>query len=921
MRTLRLLAVLVTLFLPGALSYAQSESCGDIVIPAGYYDEESEEERQPIVNCANPFDRTGTITDFRINATTVTNDDERIISDTGLVDYGFEGENFYRTWATIYRHSGSDYVLMDTDFNPPTDEEIKAAILEYFEGNAAQAAFYTQIYFSPDQYSYFFVDGNPFDPITDAQEDQYVYNVFENVEDYIRSNARSPRLPLLPGTYTVVQVTDDSPPSESRIEPKEKRWFSWLVPTAYAALITDTVTFTLVTETPPEPTGASNVFFLPGIMGSRLYEESDVCAESGDSLQKQRWISTSECDQLRMVTNVTGASVNNLYTYVGKFGLADAPLLPDIYASFVQTLEQLKESNTIQDFSVAPYDWRLNLNSILRSKLQDDGRVTTNMPVEFTESYLYRELERLASQSLSGKVTIVAHSNGGMVAKQLLLELERLDDPLLKKVDNLILVAVPQVGTPDAVWALLHGTELGYGLVMSNEVSRQLLNTMPFAHHLLPNDNYFSGSGVSVSTPVISFDEGELTSAWRNQYGDINNRTELHQFLDKNSGRVSPEVEDLLTPEIVDPVLLDYAEVIESLHGNWTPPSGLSVYQIAGTGLDTPSGITYFTDQECINRSIFALFRCAEYRSKLGYRVNTVIDGDATVVTPSAVALQEVASTSRWWLNLNTYNASVIGSSDHKNIFEVEDIRKFISDIVQNNATSNYGFIASNPPDFSNLVKDRLIFQLHSPLDLVVETEGGVISSSTITAEGSFYRRFGELQYISVPANAKQVIVKLRGLAQGSFTLDVETARNGEPQSRKTFSALPTSTSTQAVIALGEVANLSEATLAVDYDGNGVTDVVYTEEGEVVEASYETLKTAINNLPLKSIFKTPLLITASLAERYSLNANYKQVFERLEKTALTALKGQVTLLEKKKLISKSQREELMSIITILINRL
>jgi len=55
MSVLRAIAVLIFLLLPGAVSYAQSETCGDIVVPAGYYDEESEEERQPIEDCTNPF--------------------------------------------------------------------------------------------------------------------------------------------------------------------------------------------------------------------------------------------------------------------------------------------------------------------------------------------------------------------------------------------------------------------------------------------------------------------------------------------------------------------------------------------------------------------------------------------------------------------------------------------------------------------------------------------------------------------------------------------------------------------------------------------------------------------------------------------------------------------------------------------------
>ena len=79
------------------------------------------------------------------------------------------------------------------------------------------------------------------------------------------------------------------------------------------------------------------------------------------------------------------------------------------------------------------------------------------------------------------------------------------------------------------------------------------------------------------------------------------------------------------------------------------------VYQIAGTGIETPSAIEYFTDQRCIEKSIL-LFKCVRYEPKLGYRVEHVVDGDGTVVVPSALSLGEAENVENWWLDLKSYD-------------------------------------------------------------------------------------------------------------------------------------------------------------------------------------------------------------------------------------------------------------------------
>ena len=76
--------------------------------------------------------------------------------------------------------------------------------------------------------------------------------------------------------------------------------------------------------------------------------------------------------------------------------------------------------------------------------------------------------------------------------KLLFKKLKDTNNPLYNKIDKIIFVAVPQVGTPDAFVALLHGTELGHGFIMNKDRSRQLSENMSTIYNLLPSAGYFT---------------------------------------------------------------------------------------------------------------------------------------------------------------------------------------------------------------------------------------------------------------------------------------------------------------------------------------------------------------------------------------------------------------------------------------------
>jgi hypothetical protein len=549
--------------------------------------------------------------------------------------------------------------------------------------------------------------------------------------------------PLLPGEYVAVLIAESAPILSEATSLWQRLLGVVLLPTVAHAFYPEYVSvvavpFTIAYET-PAPTGASSVIFLPGIMGSRLFEEGTFCDQ--DNQENQLWFSVSECKQLRLTTNFIGQSTNRVYTKSEGAGILDEAVVFNIYKTFLEQLSDWKEEEIITDFAVMPYDWRGGLGDVLKSAAREPGHIFLGQVETVAEGLLYQTIENLADTSASGKVTVVAHSNGGLVIKQLIRDLQNTDDPLLEKIDTVILVAVPQLGAPGSAIGILHGEDLDP--VMSQAVTRRQMNTMPFSHHLLPTTGYFN----SVETPVITIESGESTNQWITDFGStISSQTTLHHFLSTASGRVKPTFEDLATPEVVDDFLLQYAATTEMVQSSFVPASGMQVYQVAGTGLETPSGLTYFSDQACVSTSFFV---CTEYQPKISYRVQMTIDGDATVPVPSALALAAEDRVEKRWMNLFEYNDNNYDRK-HRDILEVPDVIAFIANTIQSTTTIPYEYLSETAPVIVG--GERLVFQLHSPLDMsLVAGDGRRVSSSTVEIESATYRRYGELQYISIP--------------------------------------------------------------------------------------------------------------------------------------------------------------------------
>lgn len=586
---------------------------------------------------------------------------------------------------------------------------------------------------------------------------------------------------------------------------------------------------------PPPPIPActedcfSNVLFLPGLMGSRIYDEE------GNEL----WVSRIEADDTDLLLDDQGKSIDtNLYTK-NDGGVIDEIFSLNIYKSFINELKDWKEKEIIRDYALIPYDWRLSLEDIITNGAHVDGNISYTIPQDFSESFILNKLEELEKSSKSGKVTIVTHSNGGLVAKALVQKLKDTNHPLYEKIDKIIFVAVPQIGTPDAVLALLHGTELGpFGLFMKQEKTRQMSENMPTVYNLLPSTSYFETVDPSFATSkIVSFENVPFFDSQTSKYGVfVSNETELEDYILGLDGRIKPSFSDTKNPNIGNSYLYKQAEEMHEILDNWEPHGDTKVIQVAGWGAETISGLDYKVYRDTAER--------------ISYTPRFVIDGDSTVVVPSALWMPESSNVERWWVNLQELNNSFsLIKNVHRNILEITNLTNFIKAKVTDSDFSDPEYIVVDNTSTLTSSSSRLHFILHSPLTLgITDAEGNYTGMDPETKEvreeinGVDYRQIGEVQVLSVPTGTPYTLT-LQGYEDGYFSLDVEEQLGNEIVESTLFEGIASSSSTLATMDIGLDFEVSDSELKVDTNGDEVVDQIYPiVEVEVLTTGVDTIK-------------------------------------------------------------------------------
>ncbi len=639
-------------------------------------------------------------------------------------------------------------------------------------------------------------------------------------------------------------------------------------------------------------TGYSNVAFLPGIKASRLYK-------SGEN---QLWEPNRNADVKALYLDENGDSSDvTIYTrdIIDESNILPTPQF-NIYKKFIDFMDNdMVGGNIINEWKALPYDWRFDLNDILERGILSGGNIYYNSGAT-SSPYIIQEIKRLAKSSANGKVTIVTHSNGGLLAKALLQKLKDNNDELYYDIDRLIMAAPPQLGTPKAIEGLLHADEqqIGtweLGIFLDEEVARELVENMISAYHLLPSEKYFS----RVASPVIEFKQSVSRIAELKHLAGQNITTAdaLYEFLlGSNGKRTEPKPDDEEYPNVLKAKLLSRAITTHNdILDSWQPPSHIEVIQIAGWGKDTIRGLKY----KC------GLLTCASL-SSLDRELLFTSDGDGTVVSLSATAI----ATTTYYVDIKKYNklGQFQRNRKHADIMEIESLQELIKSAVTQSIDNQ------NLPEYIKITKPeetesslRLI--LKSPVSIdIYDSYGnhtGLIDNPDPESDlqlfearipNSYYIDASGHKYLGLDGRDEYQI-DLTGLDLGTFTFEIQEVLNDEEINKNSFINIPVASGTKGMLTISET-EVSEFSL--DIDGDGDTDVVLT--GNMEEDNISSLvifRNIINDLDIHTGLKKKLISKLRQVEKDLKRGNINRAVRRLD--------GIIRHLERE--ITKNTRDE------------
>ena len=570
--------------------------------------------------------------------------------------------------------------------------------------------------------------------------------------------------------------------------------------------------FILKSSTPIRYDCCSSVVFLPGFEGS-------ILASGSNTLWPPTFGDVS--GDLEKLAFEDGQPVTN---NVVVDGILNNFLSVPVYQGFSDFMDGLSVINgetgtsTIKAWKPLAYDWRYGPDEIVGNPIHiSDGDIN-----------LVQEIENLAANSYTGKVTLVAHSYGGLVGKALIKKLA--EEGKADLIDTFIMVGTPQLGTPQAVAGLLHGDRSDFGFdlfgrrivtFVSKNQARDLGGVLPSAYTLLPSSAYFQ----RVLDPVLFFDLGGPKSGeWRAVYDKDKGVTTYNDMISFLTAALVPRTGGILgMPKTLNSSLIAKGKAVHDTYDSFGFPETLRVVQLAGWGLPTIKNVTY-----------------SGGIAKTTHSVKFTTEGDKTVVYPSAIA----TDAEKYFLNLDIYNVDpTIGDFSHINLLNLPPAQDTLKFIFTNIPVRTSIFVTSEKPEEED-VGDKLIVSAHSPVTLGVTDQFGNYTGITpgqdpdadiltITTDipGSSYFTVGDAKYLILPDDGQYTFV-MGGTGEGEVTVIIETLSGDEQTTTATYN-FSVSESSQATFV---IENSTPGTITLDQDGDGNADEeVFSDEAQAAQ--------------------------------------------------------------------------------------
>ncbi|MDP3880594.1 MAG: hypothetical protein Q8Q32_00205 [bacterium] len=204
------------------------------------------------------------------------------------------------------------------------------------------------------------------------------------------------------------------------------------------------------------------VVIIPGILGTRINN-----ADTGEEIWPKQIEVFGGDEGLNTLILENDGKADTTPVNLGEIILTERG--DDFYKPLIDQFSKYEES---KDLILYPYDWRKDLNS--------------------EATLLATKIEQAASSSITGRVNIVAHSMGGLLAKEYLRQNGD------EQINQIVLMGSPKLGSPKAFKALNWGDDMNIsklGLGLNAERMKIIGQNMPAVYQLLPSREYLAREG------------------------------------------------------------------------------------------------------------------------------------------------------------------------------------------------------------------------------------------------------------------------------------------------------------------------------------------------------------------------------------------------------------------------------------------
>ncbi|MFA5128138.1 MAG: hypothetical protein WC457_04025 [Patescibacteria group bacterium] len=483
------------------------------------------------------------------------------------------------------------------------------------------------------------------------------------------------------------------------------------------------------------------IVIVPGILGSELTKDNVV-------IWPNIWNMISSADDSFMDVLLQDESGNPLDNGVGV-----TDVVREISVKFVKTdylkglIESLKSIGYVEgvDLFIFPYDWRLDIN-----KHSEDLKNAVN---------------EITSTTQSGKIDIVAHSTGGIIVKNMILQNREMEN----KIDRIVFVGVPHLGSPKAYKEIVYGDNLDIAVLNPEEV-KKLAKNMTLLYELLPSQKYFDvvGSYINAYNP--------LNITW--PYSDLNYNQTKARLISKDANANLLDVAEQLHIDALDSFQI-------------SPSSTLKIYNIVGCNIPTLTKIgersTSHVDSN--SNSTPASNEITEFNP-------VFTTGDGTVPKQSADYLNS-SNVKKIYIK-NTVHSAMLSENAKSRDFIVHLLTDSDPDSLLTILPSGVAVAFDN-----SFLLSGTALSIHSPVAINVYDQNnnhlGYATYTTTTGDGqtvmyqvldqnipgASYEQIGDNKFVFLPFdeenNANTYRVELDPYATGTFSMRVTNVNEDAP--------------------------------------------------------------------------------------------------------------------------------------------